>query len=73
MNVPEVMGNLNPFAKLEYLQLFGPRNLKSIYWKPLPFPHLKEMIVDQCYELKRLPLGSNSASDHNIVICGSEN
>lgn len=70
--VPEVMGNLNQFAKLQCLQLFGLRNLKSIYWKPLPFPHPKEMIIDLCYELKKLPLDSNSARDHNIVICGNE-
>ncbi|KAK9229521.1 hypothetical protein WN944_022484 [Citrus x changshan-huyou] len=41
-DVPEVrMGNLNPFAQLQYLRFFSLQNLKSIYRKPVPFPHLR--------------------------------
>ncbi|KAH9715475.1 Disease resistance protein SUMM2 [Citrus sinensis] len=67
---PEVMANLNPFAKLQYLQLAGLPNLKSIYWKPLPFSHLKEMSVFNCDKLKKLPLDSNTAKECKLVICG---
>ena len=70
-DVPEVrMGNLNPFAQLQYLGLFSLQNLKSIYRKPLPFPHLKEMKVSHCDVLKSLPLDSNIAKERKIVICG---
>ncbi|KAJ4718439.1 NBS-LRR type disease resistance protein [Melia azedarach] len=41
--VPEIMGNLNPFAKLEYLYLEGLAKLRSIHPDALPFPHLKEI------------------------------
>ncbi|XP_024035964.1 disease resistance protein SUMM2 isoform X2 [Citrus clementina] len=68
--VPEVMANLNPFAKLQNLELTGVINLKSIYWKPLPFPHLKSMSFLNCHKLKKLPLDSNSARERNIVIYG---
>lgn len=37
------MGNLNPFAKLEYLYLEGLAKLRSIHPDALPFPHLKEI------------------------------
>ncbi|KAJ0045165.1 hypothetical protein Pint_04903 [Pistacia integerrima] len=44
------MANLNPFPKLQTLYLHNQRNLKSIYWKALPFPHLKEIKVYNCLE-----------------------
>ncbi|KAK9229538.1 hypothetical protein WN944_022501 [Citrus x changshan-huyou] len=68
--VPEVTANLNPFAKLQNLEFVGVINLKSIYWKPLPFPNLKSMSFLHCHKLKKLPLDSNSARERNIVICG---
>ncbi|KAH9667212.1 putative disease resistance protein [Citrus sinensis] len=68
--VPEVMANLNPFGRLQNLELTAMINLKSIYWKPLPFPHLKSMSFLNCYKLKKLPLDSNSARERNIVIYG---
>ncbi|KAH9715224.1 putative disease resistance protein [Citrus sinensis] len=37
----EVVENLNPFAKLQYLGLENLPNVESIYCKPLPFPCLK--------------------------------
>ncbi|KAH9667201.1 Disease resistance protein SUMM2 [Citrus sinensis] len=69
-DVPEVMANLNPFVKLQYLQLAALPNLKSIYWKPLPFSHLKEMNVFNCDKLKKLPLESNAAKEHKLDIRG---
>ena len=71
-DIAEMMGNMSPFAKLQNLQLVRLQNLKSIYWKPVPFPHLKEIIVHQCNWLKKLPLDSNSAKEHKIVIHGEE-
>lgn len=50
-DVPEGMGNLNLFAKLQYLELLGLPNLKSIYWMPLSFPRLKEMTIITCNKL----------------------
>ena len=69
-DAPEVMWNLNLFAKLHYLGLSCLSNLQSIYRKPLPFPHLKEMKVSHCDVLKSLPLDSNIAKERKIVICG---
>nr|AAN62352.1 NBS-LRR type disease resistance protein [Citrus trifoliata] len=71
--VPEVMANLNPFEKLQNLEVAGARNLKSIYWKSLPFPHLKAMSFLHCKKLKKLPLDSNSAKERKIVISGERN
>ncbi|TXG69272.1 hypothetical protein EZV62_004207 [Acer yangbiense] len=50
----------NPFAKLEYLILLDLRRLKSIYWKPLPFPHLKYITARACPSLEKLPLDFNN-------------
>ncbi|ESR40730.1 hypothetical protein CICLE_v10024847mg [Citrus x clementina] len=68
--VPEVTANLNPFAKLQYLDLVGAINLKSIYWMPLSFPLLKYLRAMNCHKLKKLPFDSNSARERNIVISG---
>ncbi|GAY62767.1 hypothetical protein CUMW_220410 [Citrus unshiu] len=58
--VPELIGNLKPFAKLQYLHLRALPSLKSIYWNALPFPYLEEIDVYDCSELKMLPFNSNS-------------
>ncbi|TXG69267.1 hypothetical protein EZV62_004202 [Acer yangbiense] len=65
--VKEEIESLNPFAKLEYLILLGLRRLKSIYWKPLPFPHLKEMKVLSCPSLEKLPLDFNNVKERKFV------
>lgn len=70
--VPEMMRNLNPFPRLELLILETLPKLKSIYPNALPFLHLKEIKVSNCPELKKLPLDSNSAKGHKIVIRGDE-
>ncbi|TXG68536.1 hypothetical protein EZV62_003471 [Acer yangbiense] len=70
--VPEMMGNLNPFGKLELLELTDLQHLKSIYCNALPFLHLKDIYVLQCPNLKKLPLDSNSTKERKIVIEGEE-
>ncbi|KAJ0043599.1 hypothetical protein Pint_19170 [Pistacia integerrima] len=44
--------------------------LKSIFGKALPFQHFKEIEVFDCPKFKKLPLDSNSAKEHKIVIKG---
>ncbi|XP_044485513.1 probable disease resistance protein At5g63020 [Mangifera indica] len=70
---PELMENLNLFAKLHFLWIRHLPNLKSIYWKALPLPHLNQFHVDRCPKLKKLPLDSNSAKGQKIIITGGEN
>ncbi|KAK2651489.1 hypothetical protein Ddye_011345 [Dipteronia dyeriana] len=70
--VPEMMGNLNPFGKLELLELTYLPHLKSIYCNALLFLHLKDVKVLKCRNLKKLPLDSNSTKERKIVIEGEE-
>ncbi|GAY67805.1 hypothetical protein CUMW_259430 [Citrus unshiu] len=67
---PEMMGHISPFENLQMLYLMALPELKSVYWKPLPFTHLKEMEVLGCDQLKKLPLDSNSAKERKFVIRG---
>ncbi|GAY67917.1 hypothetical protein CUMW_260150 [Citrus unshiu] len=69
---PEMMGHIRPFENLQTLDLSDLPALKSIYWKPLPFTHLKEMEVSGCDQLEKLPLDSNSAKERKFVIRGEE-
>ncbi|GAY43270.1 hypothetical protein CUMW_073160 [Citrus unshiu] len=72
-DIPEMTGIISsPFAKLQRLRLERLRNLKSIYWKPLPLPRLKELEFRGCDSLKKLPLDSNSANGRRILIRGGE-
>ncbi|ESR40580.1 putative disease resistance protein [Citrus sinensis] len=68
--VPEMMGHLSPFENLQNLDLSYLLALKSIYWKPLPFTYLKEMVVNGCDQLKKLPLDSSCAEERKFVIRG---
>ncbi|XP_031282283.1 probable disease resistance protein At5g63020 [Pistacia vera] len=70
--VPGLMGNLNPFGKLQSLKLHHLHKLKSIYRDALSFPHLKEMIVYECPVLRKLPLDSRSVKESNFVIEGGK-
>ena len=70
--VAKLVGTLTPFAMLEYLDLCDLPIMKSIYWDALPFPCLKEIQVQHCPELRRLPLNSNSAKGNKIRITGKE-
>ncbi|XP_024956349.2 probable disease resistance protein At5g63020 [Citrus sinensis] len=63
---PEVMHNLIPLARIEYLILEDLKNLKSA----LPFPHLKEISARGCAKLKKLPLDCISGLEHKIIIKG---
>ncbi|KAJ0042734.1 hypothetical protein Pint_19168 [Pistacia integerrima] len=69
---PGMMSDLIPFQKLQFLRLILAENLKSIFGKALPFPHLKEIYVFYCPMLMKLPLDANSAKEHKIVIKGEE-
>ncbi|KAJ9692577.1 hypothetical protein PVL29_011568 [Vitis rotundifolia] len=62
--------NLSPFAKLQALHLIDLPQLKSIFWKALPFIYLNTVYVDSCPLLKKLPLSANSAKGNRIVIKG---
>ena len=66
--VPEMMADLNPFAKLQYLRLRDLPKLKIVYWNESPFPHVREIIVSECPILKKLSLGFNNAKESKIVI-----
>ncbi|XP_031248355.1 disease resistance protein SUMM2-like [Pistacia vera] len=70
--VPGMMSDIIPFQKLQFLLLDCLKNLKSIFGKALPFPHLKEIYVSFCPKLMKLPLDANSAKEHKIVIEGDE-
>ncbi|XVF11271.1 hypothetical protein REPUB_Repub08aG0012500 [Reevesia pubescens] len=70
--VAELVETSSLFAKLVDLYLDCLPELKSIYWDALPFSCLKEIIVDGCPKLKRLPLNSNSAKENKIRIKGSK-
>ncbi|XP_052300769.1 probable disease resistance protein At5g63020 isoform X16 [Citrus sinensis] len=69
---PEMMGHISPFENLQMLDLEDLPHLKSIFWKPLPFTHLKEISVGYCRNLKMLPLDSNSAKERKFIIRGEE-
>ncbi|KAK0596959.1 hypothetical protein LWI29_020525 [Acer saccharum] len=64
--VKDEIESLNPFAKLKYLRLLDLIRLKSIYWKPLPFPHLKLIKASFCPSLEKLPLDFNNVKERKI-------
>ncbi|XP_052299967.1 disease resistance protein SUMM2-like [Citrus sinensis] len=68
----EVMENLTPFARLEYLILKGLNNLKNICSNALPFPRLKEMSVHECSKLRQLALDCNCGLERKIIIEAEE-
>ncbi|EEF44758.1 probable disease resistance protein At5g63020 [Ricinus communis] len=59
---------LNPFARLQVLELHDLPQMKRIYPSILPFPFLKKIEVFNCPMLKKVPLGSNSAKGRKVVI-----
>ncbi|WCJ40591.1 Disease resistance protein (CC-NBS-LRR class) family [Euphorbia peplus] len=64
--------NWEPFAKLEILTLKNLPELKSIYWKTLPFQSLKKIEVSNCSVLKKLPLDSRSANTNELLVIKGE-
>ncbi|CAN6902207.1 unnamed protein product [Brassica oleracea] len=55
--------DLIPFGKLETLVMVDLPVVKSIYWTPLPFPCMREMTIDRCPKLEKLPLSSESVAE----------
>lgn len=51
---------ITPFEKLEELIFSTVPTLKSIYWKPLPSPLLRRLIIAACPNLKKLPFNATS-------------
>ncbi|KAK9923203.1 hypothetical protein M0R45_031634 [Rubus argutus] len=70
--VATVVGLLRPFEKLATLHLSNLPLLKSIYESALPFPYLKEMHINWCEELKKLPLNCNTLRLSTLRIIGRE-
>ncbi|XVE89126.1 hypothetical protein DITRI_Ditri19aG0125600 [Diplodiscus trichospermus] len=70
--VTVLVGTLNPFAELESLYLAYLPELRSIYRDALPFSCIKEVTVEKCPKLRRLPLNSNSAKGKKISLEGEE-
>ncbi|GMN64793.1 hypothetical protein TIFTF001_033873 [Ficus carica] len=58
--------HLEPFVKLDGLNLFNLPSLKNIYHKPLPC--LKIIRILQCVELKKLPISSDITNAHKLII-----
>ncbi|KAL1215123.1 putative disease resistance protein [Cardamine amara subsp. amara] len=59
-----------PFQKLNELHLANLPQLKNIYWTPLPFPCLEQIIVEKCPNLRMLPLDSKSGKhgENKLII-----
>ncbi|KAJ0075180.1 hypothetical protein Patl1_34313 [Pistacia atlantica] len=72
--VQEIMGNLNPFAKVNEFSLRRLPKLKSIHRNALSFPLLQQMEISGCPLLKKLPLDSSLAitNKHEFVIRGEK-
>ncbi|XVF24825.1 hypothetical protein REPUB_Repub13aG0161200 [Reevesia pubescens] len=68
----EFVGTSIPFAKLKYVYFQNLPELESIYWDALPLPCMKEINVEECPKLRRLPLNSNNAKGNKIIILGKE-
>ncbi|XP_058010136.1 probable disease resistance protein At5g63020 [Hevea brasiliensis] len=64
--------NFNPFFKLQVLRLHVLPQLKSIYPNALSFPSLEKIEVNECPQLKKLPLNSSSANGGKVEIRAEE-
>ncbi|CAN7043873.1 unnamed protein product [Brassica rapa subsp. trilocularis] len=53
---------VEPFRRLQVLDLHYLDELKSIYWSPLSFPSLQEVHITHCPKLRKLPLNSTSVT-----------
>lgn len=63
---------VEPFAKLQVLELEDLPQLKSICCNPLPFPNLERVRILDCPNIKKLPLNSGSAKERKVVIEAEE-
>ncbi|KAK6912182.1 Leucine-rich repeat [Dillenia turbinata] len=68
----QVGENFNPFSSLATLVLWNLPELKSIFGSALPFPCLREIRVNGCRKLKKLPLGSQTSKSNINEIEGDE-
>ncbi|CAH2038147.1 unnamed protein product [Thlaspi arvense] len=59
----QVLQGVLPFENLETLVMLNLPVVESIYWTPLPFPCLREMHIELCPRLRKLPLDSNSVAE----------
>ncbi|KAJ6315046.1 hypothetical protein OIU78_018516 [Salix suchowensis] len=57
--VPEVVENLNPFAKLKAVELLCLPHLKSFYCNAPPLPSVKDVRVTGCPFLEKRPASQN--------------
>ncbi|KAJ6302411.1 hypothetical protein OIU77_016489 [Salix suchowensis] len=57
--VPEVVENLNPFAKLKAVELLSLPHLKSFYCNAPPLPSVKDVRVTGCPFLEKRPASQN--------------
>ncbi|KAJ0076184.1 hypothetical protein Patl1_34309 [Pistacia atlantica] len=72
--VQQIMGNLNPFVKVNECSLRILPKLKSIHRNALSFPLLQQMKISECPLLKKIPLDSSRAitNKHEFVIRGDK-
>ncbi|WCJ40492.1 Disease resistance protein (CC-NBS-LRR class) family [Euphorbia peplus] len=68
----EEENDLQPFRKIEVLSLDSLPELKSIYWRALPFQSLNKMEITECSSLKKLPLNSSITEAKEVVIEAEE-
>ncbi|KAG7658203.1 FAD/NAD(P)-binding domain superfamily [Arabidopsis suecica] len=59
-----------PFPELKYLRLGDLPKLKNIYRRPLPFLCLEKITIEECPNLRKLPLDSTSGKqgDNGCII-----
>ena len=70
--LPEKVGSIKPYEKLEVLHLSYLPELKCIYQDPLPFESLKKISIFGCPKLKKLSINAKNAEGHGIAIHGWE-
>ncbi|KAJ0006994.1 hypothetical protein Pint_30039 [Pistacia integerrima] len=72
--VQKIMGNLNPFAKVNVFTIQILPKLKSIHRNAFSFPLPRQMYISECPLLKKLPLDSSCAitNKHEFVIRGDK-
>ncbi|KAK6912186.1 Leucine-rich repeat [Dillenia turbinata] len=68
----QVGENFNPFSSLTTLVLWNLPELKSIFGSALPFPCLREIRVNYCPKLKKLPFNSQTSKSRIYEIEGAE-
>ncbi|KAF5741723.1 disease resistance protein [Tripterygium wilfordii] len=65
----ERVRNLDLFARLRVLNVSALQQLESIYWDPLPFPNVDQIVVIGCPKLRTLP-NADRARGPKFIIYG---